>query len=270
MVRLLLLLLLGFMLLPPTAHAAQQQVVVITANPGGNITCIDDFTVTIASSYEIQLAWTPATAGNTTGTMIRGAFDRWPTSPTDGFEVYNDEGNSTSHWLSTDVMILSNEGIYYRAWTKLGVGNYTVCYASGSVTGGEAVEEIASNIGLFAFVFFALVGTVATYAIRRTALAFITAGAWAVLAFYCYTLSASTSPIEITDIYMALFWIGIAMVAVSAFEPAVMRTKEESELPPVKEPGEEEDLTEQYSQLRKEMGAGLYKNRPRRRERKLE
>lgn len=152
---LLLLLVLGILLLPPIAYAAEQQVVVITANPGGNITCPTNFTINVVSAYEIQLSWTPATGGNTTGTtLIKGAYGRWPNIPTDGFRVYDDTGNSTIHWVNTEFIGVD---VYYRVWAELNDGNYTACYASGSVTGGEGMEAIASEMGvLTSFVIYML------------------------------------------------------------------------------------------------------------------
>lgn len=147
MIRLLaiLLIVVGSIILPSIAHASYQDVVVITANPG-NITCPTDFTITVASLYEIQLAWTPGTGGNTTGsTLIKGAYGRWLNEPSDGFEVFNGSGNSTTHWINTEFIGVD---VYYRAWSELNDGNYTACYASGSVTGGEGMADIASELGL--------------------------------------------------------------------------------------------------------------------------
>ena len=134
----------GLALWPTALSAGDNAIVTITAQPWSSGDCPTGFTFNAVSSYEVQLAWIPG--GNTTETIVRGAYARWPASPTDGFEVYTGNGSSTSHWLTTDVMILSDEGIYYRAWGLVVGGNYSLCYASGSIIGGENVNVM--GIGL--------------------------------------------------------------------------------------------------------------------------
>ena len=253
-------------LIPTVVSADTSEYVVITANPAGNESCPSDFTITVVSLYEIELDWTPAVGGNTTGTtLIRAAYGRAPENTDDGFVVYNDSGNSTTHWINTEFIGVD---VYYKVWAETDTG-YTTCYAAGSITGGEAVAAIGSNIGLLAFLVFTAGMTISTYAIKRTVLAFIAAGAWAILAFYVFSMSESTSPIAITDIYMGLFWVSIAMVIVSAFEPVVMRDKEESEYAAEPEPGFDKDIRGEMDNIRSEMAVDIFKSRKRRSDRRL-
>ncbi len=244
-----------------TASAGDSQVITITAQPWSEGDCPTNFTFNAVSSYEVQLSWTPG--GNTTATMIRGAYARWPNSPSDGFEVYHGNSSSVSHWLTTDVMILSDEGIYYRAWGELGNGSWSLCYAAGSIVGGEGMTNIGSGVILLPLIIFALGSTVSAYAFRKTPIAMVAAAAWAVLGFYSFTQSASSNPTVISDFWMALFWVGMAMIIVSIFEPAIMKppSKELEDLDKI-EP-EEESLSSEYARLRKEMGLGIFRTRKR-------
>ena len=143
----LVLLIVGmYLFIPITAFASDTQLVVITASPFlGNGTCVYDFTVVVISDYEIQLDWIP---GNGTGTYIVGAYGRWPVDATDGFVVYNGSGNHTSHWLDVDIRILSDLGLYYKAYNDLGGGVYSPCFASGSVTGGTGMTVLSTGVTL--------------------------------------------------------------------------------------------------------------------------
>jgi hypothetical protein len=136
--------------MPITAFASSSELVVITASPFlGNGTCVYDFTIVVVSDYEIQFNWTP---GNGTGTYIVGAYGRWPTSATDGFEVYNGNATSATHWVNTEFIGVN---VYYKAYNDLGNGTYAACYASGSITGGAGVTAIGANIALIGTVILA-------------------------------------------------------------------------------------------------------------------
>jgi hypothetical protein len=203
---LLLLTLIATFIAVPTAHAGDVVVVTITAQPWSTGDCPTGLTLTIASPYEVQLSWTP---GNATSTMIRGAFDRWPTSPTDGFEVYNGNSSSVSHWLETDVMVLSDTGIYYKAWGESG-GNYSLCYASGTVQGGEDVAAIGINMftGVLGILALSLSGLAIWSKLTDKTLTWLfgaAGAAWIVLAMY--TLSSGVEG----SAYNAIGWLGIAM-----------------------------------------------------------
>jgi hypothetical protein len=250
----------GLALWPTALSAGDNAVVTITAQPWATGDCPTGFTFNAVSSYEVQLAWTPG--GNSTGTVIRGAYARWPTDPTDGFEVYNGNGSSASHWLTTDVMILSDEGIYYRLWGKQG-GSYSLCYASGVITGGEGMANISGSITLFALIVFSLGSVVTAYTFRKAPIAFVAAAAWTSLAFFCFTQSASSNPTIISDYWMAIFWVGIAMVIVSVFEPVIMKAPSIDEAEPVEARSQADEMRAEYEAMQKEMGVGIFKPRAR-------
>lgn len=130
--------------LPFVAYASDQDVVVVTAQPGGNITCPQDFEINLVSLYEIELSWLPATGGNTTGSAVTAAYGRWPTGADDGFEVYNGSGNETTLWVNTEFIGVD---VYIGIWATYGNDTYSECYLSGSVTGGEGLLEIGSQLG---------------------------------------------------------------------------------------------------------------------------
>ena len=259
----LVLLIVGiYLFIPVTALASSSQLVVITASPFfGNGTCVYDFTVVVISDYEIQLDWIP---GNGTGTYIIGAYGRWPVDSTDGFVVYNGNGSHTSHWLDVDIRILSDLGLYYKAYNNLG-GVYSACFASGSVTGGgEGMANISGSITLFALIFFSLGSVITAYTFRKAPIAFVAAAAWTALAFFCFTQSASSNPTVISDYWMAIFWVGIAMVIVSVFEPVIMKAPSIDEAEPiVAERSQADEMRAEYEAMQKEMGVGIFKPRAR-------
>jgi hypothetical protein len=77
---------------------------------------------------------------------------------------------------------------------------------------------------LFSFIFLALSLTIASYAMKVTALAAGGAIAWMVFAVFCYqqtdSLMGGSQPI-----YAALAWLGFAMVIVCALEPMLFNSK---------------------------------------------
>lgn len=126
------------------AHASAQDVVVVTAQPAGNMTCPQDLAINVVSAYEIEFTWMPATGNYTTGSVIKAAYGRYLTDPSDGFVVYEGEGNATTHWVNTEFIDVD---VYYAVWATYGNDTYSECYISGSVTGGEGLLEIGSQLG---------------------------------------------------------------------------------------------------------------------------
>ena len=60
---------------------------------------------------------------------------------------------------------------------------------------------------------------------RSSFLAYGAAGMWAITGFQSLTMSASANPTQITDTYMAFFWLCVAFVIGCALLPLVMREK---------------------------------------------
>ena len=64
---------------------------------------------------------------------------------------------------------------------------------------------------------------------KLSLLAYASAGMWAVLGFLAFQLSTSPSPAQIQDIYMALFWVCIALVITMVLLPLAIREKKDPE-----------------------------------------
>ena len=132
MKRLLVLtfLIIGLVLsLPTVVRADTSSHVTVTAygyiagSPGG-------FIITYVSDWEVELDWTQG--NDSVETMIRAAFGRQPTSPTDGYLVYQGANESC---VDTAISLTNSEPIYYSAWSKNSDGVYTSLYASGNTEG---------------------------------------------------------------------------------------------------------------------------------------
>lgn len=127
---------------------------------------------------------------------------------------------------------------------------------------------MAAGITLFALLVFALGSTAGAYAWRKMPIAFVAAAAWAVLAFFAITQSDSSNPTVISDYWMAIFWVGIAMVIVSVFEPVIMRQPEDklqSFVDPDGEKTESDRIADEYTAIEKEMGVFKPRSRKHRR-----
>jgi hypothetical protein len=249
------------LIIPIGAGASSSQVVVITAQPDqGNITCPWNFSITAVSLYEIQLSWNNAVSA--TGAMVRGAYGRWPGNVTDGFEVYHGNLTTITHWVNTEFIGVD---VYYRIYSEYGNGTYTTCYVSGSVTGGKDVANIAGGITLFALIVFALGCTISSYAFRKITIAVTGVAAWAALAFYSFTQSSSSSPADITDYWMAIFWVGIGMVIIGMFESFSMRESPVDTTPAEEARSQADEMRDEYAAMQKEMGVGIFKSKKKKR-----
>jgi len=103
----------------------------VTFGPSGLVlTYIDD--------WQVDLSWTPT--NGSVGTMIRAAYGRQPSSPSDGYLVYN---GSASNCSDTAVAIANPEPAYYSAWAIHPDGSYSSLYTKGDT------EEFMSASFLF-------------------------------------------------------------------------------------------------------------------------
>ena len=137
------------------------------------------------------------------------------------------------------------------------------------VVPSETVAGIANSMLLFAFMFLALVATITSYTFRKQQIAWVAAAGWFLLAIISFQQSASSNPILITDVYMGLFWIGIAMTIVSAFEPVVMKPADDK-LEQLKYDNDDNLLGNEIENMRKEMEANrIFRPRTKRKDRKL-
>ncbi len=96
-----------------------------------------DFTLTYVDDYQIDITWT--TGVDATNTMIRASYNGYPTSETDGVQVYF---GALEAFSDTSVNFYENASVvYYRAWGE-NSGNYSSNYGEGYI-GGATVLFIA-------------------------------------------------------------------------------------------------------------------------------
>lgn len=202
--RWLLVLVLLSLLFPQTASAASEASVVITITPELGNQTITDFQITVVTPYEILLTWIPAVEGN--GTYIIAAYGREPTSPEDGFIVYDGTGNSTTHWINTEFIGVD---IFYHVYTRLSPGEYSYFYAAGSVQGGENVSIMGMGlIGIIPIGIMAL--SMAWFRVTgKDGWPLMLAAGLAWLALGAFAFSASA---EAWDIYQIVGSLSIAML----------------------------------------------------------
>lgn len=231
------LILIGVVLLLPASVLADAEDVEITAQGGEGI-CVApiDFLLTEVASDEVDITWTMGSGA--THTMIVRREGHYPEDRNDGTEVYYGTGVST-----TDFDIdLESHTYYYRAWSyRTDTEFWSLDYAEGRIGG--------SMLLLMLFGFLAMGFTGAFLWKRYMLLGFGTAGMWALLGFAALQQSSSSGPAQITDTYMALFWLCIVFVIAFMLLPLVLRAKPESEdIYP-------EDLSEEDKPLFEEMEA---------------
>lgn len=110
-----------------------------------------DFTLTQTNLDEVTITWAKEASANTT--VIRVATDEYPSSPTDGWGVYNDTGENTTDTGLNLAMI----EYYYRAWSWNDTIGYSTSYAQGTI-GGDDMAELATSIGTFTDTFTSSIG----------------------------------------------------------------------------------------------------------------
>lgn len=235
------------------AEAATSDQVTVTATglvvgaPGG-------FTVYYISDYEVGISW--AKPEDAVNTMIRAKYSDYPTAPAHGYEptdgylvYYGPAENASDTAVSLDETATP---VYYRAWCEDAEGNWSPLYGEGEMEGIGMV--------LIALIILAIGFMVLSYVFKRMEMMFAGAGAWIVLGFYAFTRSESSSPAQITDIYMGLFWLCIGLTITCALLPMAMRQK-----PGMLEPEAPEDesdrMSKEYEEFEKEMTPFRFRSR---------
>lgn len=136
-----------------------------------------NFTVTQTGADEVTLDWTAGT--DATHTVIRGKDGGYPTSITDGYEVYNGVGITTT----LTGLDINRMGYYYRAW------GYNDTYLVYSV--GYAQDFLGGDTMVYLLLGIVAAGlTVAMFTTRNSLLGFPSAIFWAILGAYAYTQSS--------------------------------------------------------------------------------
>lgn len=170
-----------------------------------------NFTAIQSGTNEVVLNWTMGVYAATT--IIRGSTETFPATITDGYEVYNGAGtNTTLVGLS-----LTFDTYYYSAWsenpTGLSLDNAEV------KIGGDSMIMLGMLLLPLAFTF--------AYLWKRDIWQGIVAClCWVIGAIFFMQQSAGVSPMDMVDIWMALFWICMLLAIVFAFAPFVWRKSE--------------------------------------------
>lgn len=202
--------------------AQNSQSVTVTANPRIYVTGL---TATYISDYEIDLSW--AMAANVTNVMVRAKWGSTPINRNDGILVYYGNGTSMTHFLESS-LAFATEPLYYVIWSQKDDGTWLDGMQS---AGGDFM----SSTVLFIVVAILTLGLSLAYTWKRQGFfAYAASVFWLFLGIIAYQTSASPSPLEMTDIYMGLFWVCVGMVITFALLPAMTREKV------VKEEGDEQ------------------------------
>ena len=105
-----------------------------------------DFTITQVGTGSVNLSWTIGAGANTT--VIRISEGSCPIDHTDGYSVYDEEGD----WTTYDDLNLTSTAYCFRAWSHNNAG-YSLDYAEEKIGGDNmvAVAFIILPLGLFGF-----------------------------------------------------------------------------------------------------------------------
>lgn len=169
-----------------------------------------DLLLVAVGTDEVSISWAKGIGAE--NTMVRAAIGHLPVDRDDGYLVYYGTGTS-----ATDYADIGQEIVWYIAWSQDAGDNWED-------------EGIWDSIGgnMFAFILFGILGLGLVFGFiwkKYGWLAYGAAGAWALLGFFALTTSSSSSPAQITDVYMGLFWLCIAFVIGCSLLPTVMRDK---------------------------------------------
>jgi hypothetical protein len=196
--------------------------ITVTANPrvAGSVS---NFTITYVDEKTIEFSW--GFYGDASKIMIRGKVGGYPSgisspdvAPSDGYLVYYGNGTSSSDvdWMMGSVA----RPVYYAAWAQRADGTW---YTDQSRDWMENTFLIMAGLGIFLLLATCL--TIAAVSKRSGLLSYGAVGAWMLTAFQAFYASASSSPGDITDAYMGLFWLSLAFVIACGVWPYASRDR---------------------------------------------
>ncbi len=93
-----------------------------------------NLTITHDTLNGITLSWTPGDGSTTT--VIRGEQGEYPSSPDDGYLIYNDTGSS----CNIDALEIYGQDFYFRAWGHNEAG-YSASYAESCILALAADDD---------------------------------------------------------------------------------------------------------------------------------
>lgn len=199
--------------------------VALAADPGISITVYvrtipeapTDFEITQTAVQNITLTWTKGTGANLT--VIRGSTTAYPFNVNDGDLVYNGTGTN----VVVSGVNLETTIYYYRAWSWNSYG-YSAEYAQAQI-GGSMTTAAAILLGFMLLFPFAFTGF---YVWKREMwMGIVGSMAWfSVGAYIMSEVSTSTSVTQITDVWMALGWVCMALAMVFAVSTFAWRRHE--------------------------------------------
>jgi hypothetical protein len=203
--------------------------VTVTANPKIYVTT--GLAATYISDYEVGLTW--LMGSNVTNVMIRAEWGSTPTARNDGFLVYYGNATNFVHYTS---LATATQPVYYRLWSQMPDGSWD------DVIAPTAGGDFMSKTMVFIVVAVLALGLSLGYTWKRQGFfAYAATAFWLFLGLLSMQTSSGANPLDISDVYMGLFWVCMGMVITFALLPTLSREKREVE--DIKEDWEGEDLS---------------------------
>lgn len=185
-------------------QAAKSVDVTITANPSGFF-APTSFDVIRVTDHKIRATWVANPLAVTT--YIRAKVGSYPTSETDGYLVYDGAGVTVDdNSVSLDETAAN---VYYRAWSKDGVGTFSPDFAQ-DFAGGIGMVLLALLSGA---VLMTIAAFIVAYITKIGLLKWIAAGLWVVTGAYAYTQKTTT-----WDVFYSLFFMCFFVAVAIAVE----------------------------------------------------
>lgn len=172
----------------------------------------EGFTAVYVDVGQVDLSWTKGE--DAVNTMVRAAYNRLPSSVSDGYQVYYGDGDSFSDTALDYDEYLGT--IYYAAWSENAAGIFS----------GNSVWDSVEGVPmlLFALIIIPLLLTIAMFSTRNMLLGFPCVIFWGVLGGYVY--GESITPWG--DWQYFLFFASMGMVIFSSIAMYALRERRDT------------------------------------------
>lgn len=182
-----------------------------------------DFRVTYVDDYRVLIEWTKGASAN--NTMIRASYNTYPTSVSDGYEVYYGQGNTAN---DTAVNWYEHAGtVYYWAvsdnWTGAGPVYYSTAYVTASLENPVMVDiarqlvsfnslfsELQETglvvVGLLVLMILSALGFWRPKAVLSSVVWMITGGVSVTLGLYWYDIYTNDMGLPVS-LMLIVFWL---------------------------------------------------------------